>query len=141
MVRIDWDGHVFYPNELVLSSIEHLTGAENGLKDGDVPHALRHLYQVDNNAYAFTFDEDVFRHFTTYMTDQPKERLKWGAGRLMPHADLYATVRSLLDKHAAGLTDCTAEAERLHLAVQNQQKLLEQVLHSMTEFALLFTED
>ncbi len=141
MVRIDWDGHVFYPNELVLSSIEHLTGAEDGLRQGDVPHALRHLYQVDNNAYAFTFDEDVFRHFTTYMTDQPKERLKWGAGRLMPHADLYATVRSLLDKHAAGITDCAAEIARLQQAVQNQMKLLQQVLESMTEFALHFDKE
>ena len=99
---------------------------------------MRHLYQVDNNAYAFTFDEDVFRHFTTYMTDQPKERLKWGAGRLMPHADLYTTVRALLDKHAAGLTDCQGEQERLHQAGQNQKMQLDKVLQTMMDFVSLF---
>ena len=138
MVRIDWDGHVFYPHELVLSSIEHLQQAEEGLRQKNLPCALRHLYQVDNNAYAFTFDEDVFRHFTTYMTDQPKERLKWGAGRLMPHADLYTTVRALLDKHAAGLTDCQGEQERLHQAGENQKLQLEKVLQTMMDFVSLF---
>lgn len=133
-VRMDWDGKVFYPHELVLDAIEHLTAAENGLRQGDLPRALRHLYQVDNNAYAFTFDENVFRHFTTYMTDQPRDRLKWGWGRLMPHADLYATVSSLLQKHACARTDCAEEIPRLQQAIVQQRTLLEQVMNSMNDF-------
>ena len=56
------------------------------------------IYQVDNNAYAFMFDEYVYRHFTDYVFNQPKDRLKWGYGRLLGHEDLYHVVKCLLKK-------------------------------------------
>ena len=51
-----------------------------------------------NNAYAFNFDEEVYRHFTDYVFHQPKDRLKWGYGRLPEHENLYGTVKQLLQK-------------------------------------------
>lgn len=135
LVRLDWFGGVHYPHELVLDNLERLTQAEAALGAGDLPGALRKLYQVDNNAYAFTFDEEVFRHFTTYMIDQPRERLKWGWGRLMPHADLYRTVTSLLRKHGEGRTDCQAERAELQAAIEAQRALLRQAEAGMAQYA------
>lgn len=60
--------------------------------------ALRKLYDVDNNAYAFMFDKEVYEHFTDYVYHQPKERLKWGYRRLMQHENLYDLVKQLLKK-------------------------------------------
>lgn len=42
------------------------------LEAGDADEALRQLYHVDNNAYAFNFDEAVYNHFSAYVYDQPR---------------------------------------------------------------------
>ena len=57
---------------------ETLGGAVRNLKEQRLSSALQKLYQVDNNAYAFNFDEEVYSHFTDYVFHQPKDRLKWG---------------------------------------------------------------
>ena len=63
-VRIDWYGNVFYPHEILLRNIHLLEGAKKNLEEGEFSVALRKLYDVDNNAYAFMFDKEVYRHFT-----------------------------------------------------------------------------
>ncbi len=45
--------------------------------------------------YAFLFDEEVYYHFTEYILHQPKDRLMWGAGRIMHHENLYGIVQKL----------------------------------------------
>ena len=40
----------------------------------------------------------VYSHFTDYVFHQPKDRLKWGYGRLPEHENLYGTVKQLLQK-------------------------------------------
>ena len=97
-VRIDWYGNVLYPHEICSANLKLLGGAVRNLKEQRLSSALRKLYQVDNNAYAFMFDEEVYRHFTDYVFHQPKERLKWGYGRLLEHENLYGTVKRLLHK-------------------------------------------
>ena len=97
-VRIDWYGNVLYPHEICSTNLRLLGGAVRNLKEQRLSSALRKLYQVDNNAYAFMFDEQVYRHFTDYVFHQPKERLKWGYGRLLEHENLYGTVKQLLQK-------------------------------------------
>lgn len=74
--------------------------------------ALRKLYDVDNNAYAFMFDKEVYRHFTDYVYHQPKERLKWGYRRLMQHENLYDLVKQLLKKEEAGEKDMSGRGSR-----------------------------
>lgn len=112
-VRIDWYGNVFYPHELLIQKLDLLTGAAEDLKEGRLSPALKKLYQVDNNAYAFMFGPGVYRHFTDYVLRQPKERLKWGAGRLMEHAELYGLVRNLLRKQKTGEKDYRVEMSSL----------------------------
>ena len=97
-VRIDWYGNVLYPHEICSTNLRLLGGAVRNLKEQRLSSALRKLYQVDNNAYAFNFDEEVYRHFTDYVFHQPRERLKWGYGRLLEHENLYGTVKQLLQK-------------------------------------------
>ena len=97
-VRIDWYGNVLYPHEICSANLRLLGGAVRNLKEQRLSSALRKLYQVDNNAYAFNFDKEVYRHFTDYVFHQPKDRLKWGYGRLLEHENLYGTVKQLLQK-------------------------------------------
>ena len=99
----------------------------------EVSKALGRLYQVDNNAYAFMFDEDVYNHFTDYVFHQPRERLKWGYGRIMEHEKLYTLVRSLLEKEKTAGSDFESEILRLKKVCEKQYTLLEKYTDKITE--------
>ena len=45
-----------------------------------------------------SFDEQVLPTFTQYVLKQPDSRLKWGAGRIVHHENLYSLVRRLKGK-------------------------------------------
>ena len=120
-VRIDWYGNVQFPQESLQESLELLHGAAGSLAEGNLSAALRKLYEIDNNRYAFLFEQRVYRHFTQYVFSQPKERLKWGYRRIVGYINLYATVKSLLEKKAKGITDYTAEAAFLQGAAAAQE--------------------
>ena len=131
LVRLDWGGSAAYPHELALDDIERLTAAAEALRAGDRETALHWLCQVDNNRYAISFDEAVCRHFTDYMTEQPRRRLKWGWGRLMPHLGLQGVVRSL----ARGHGDCAGELAAVEEAIRARRAWLQRVMAEITEFA------
>ena len=126
LVRIDWYGNVHYPHEILLQNIRLIGGAIANLKEQNLSSALRKLYQVDNNAYAFMFDEEVYNHFTDYVLDQPQERLKWGYRRLMPHENIYALVKDLLQKKEEDPDEISLSGEISHLTriFQDQCRLL-----------------
>lgn len=123
-VRIDWYGNVYYLHELCMEKIRLLGGAVKNLREGKISAALRKLYQVDNNAYAFMFSEEVYRHFTEYVLDQPKDRLKWGYRRLAGHENLYPLVTGLLKRESGGERDCRKEADVLEEAFSRQLRAL-----------------
>lgn len=132
-VRIDWYGNVLYPHEILLKNIRLLENAIEDLEKAEVSKALGRLYQVDNNAYAFMFDEDVYNHFTDYVFHQPRERLKWGYGRIMEHEKLYTLVRSLLEKEKTAGSDFESEILRLKKVCEKQYTLLEKYTDKITE--------
>lgn len=145
-VRIDWYGNVLYPHEICSTNLKLLGGAVRNLKEQRLSSALRKLYQVDNNAYAFMFDEEVYRHFTDYVFHQPKDRLKWGYGRLLEHENLYGTVKQLLYKeqqsenmqeNGTTETDYREEIADLEQAcsklVDSLMKILEQMQTAVTD--------
>lgn len=132
-VRIDWYGNVLYPHEILLKNIRLLEDAIEDLEKAEVSKALGRLYQVDNNAYAFMFDEDVYNHFTDYVFHQPRERLKWGYGRIMEHEKLYTLVRSLLEKEKTTGSDFESEILRLKKVCEKQYTLLEKYTDKITE--------
>lgn len=126
LVRIDWYGNVHYPHEILLQNIRLIGGAIANLKEQNLSSALRKLYQVDNNAYAFMFDEEVYNHFTDYVLNQPQDRLKWGYRRLMPHENIYALVKNLLQKKEEDPDEISLSGEISHLTriFQDQCRLL-----------------
>lgn len=126
LVRIDWYGNVHYPHEILLQNIRLIGGAIASLTEQNLSSALRKLYQVDNNAYAFMFDEEVYDHFTDYVLNQPQDRLKWGYKRLMPHENLYALVKNLLSKKNVAPEELSLshEISRLTKIFQDQCRLL-----------------
>ena len=132
-VRIDWYGNVFYPHEILWENLRLLTGAARNLRAGSCSSALRKLYQLDNNAYAFMFSEEVYRHFTHYVFDQPKGRLKWGYGRLMQHEDLSPVVRSLLKKQEQSGASFAEEAALLEGAAARCGALLLKTLAELSQ--------
>ena len=71
--------------------------------------ALDALYLVDNNQYAFQFDDEVYHYFTEYVLNQDCDRLQWGAGRIVHHVDLSKEVKSLQKKIAEGRNDVSEE--------------------------------
>lgn len=131
--RIDWYGNVLYPHEILLQNLTLVSGALRNLTESNVSAALQKLYQVDNNAYAFMFSQEVYRHFTDYVLHQPKDRLKWGYHRLMPHKNLYTLVKTLLKKEASGAADFRDEIEFLTQSCENQCRLLSETLDSMCQ--------
>ncbi len=130
-VRIDWYGNVYYLHELCMEKIRLLGGAVKNLREGKISAALRKLYQVDNNAYAFMFSEEVYRHFTEYVLDQPKDRLKWGYRRLAGHENLYPLVTGLLKRESGGERDCRKEADVLEEAFSRQLRALLDALDTL----------
>lgn len=122
-VRIDWHGNVLFPHRILQDHLQLLSGALNNLRESRISAALRKLYQVDNNAYAFSFDQEVYEHFTENALHQSKERLKWGYGRIVGHEDLYTIVSGLLQKEKSGDMDCKPEISLLEEAVKRQADL------------------
>ncbi len=125
-VRIDWYGNVLFPHAVLQQSLDLLTGAADSLRRGNVSAALRKIYEVDNNRYAFMFEEEVYRHFTSYVLEQPKDRLKWGYGRIEGYVNLFGIVKSLLRNKETGAdagAGYAGEIAFLDQAVANQKQL------------------
>ena len=136
-VRIDWYGEVFFPHEILWKNIGLLQDTIDALEQSDVDKALEKIYQVDNNAYAFMFDEYVYRHFTDYVFNQPKERLKWGYSRLLEHEDLYHVVKCLLKKRKEADTDYR---EELHYLKECYNKQTGRLLGTLKEISQTIQE-
>ena len=130
----NWQDEVLFPHEAASINICYLNQAVQALEDGEIEEALKALYEVDNNCYAFLFDEEVYYHFTEYILHQPKDRLMWGAGRILHHENLYGLVQRLkeLDQMAIpGSLD--VEIRRLEAAIRRQQAYLKDDLHYMKQ--------
>lgn len=132
-VRIDWHGNVLFPHRILQEHLLLLSEAVNDLRQGKISVALRKLYQVDNNFYAFSFDREVYEHFTGNSLYQPKERLKWGYGRIIGHEDLFDVVISLLEKERNADSDCSDEIAFLENAYERQAELYRSEIKKMKE--------
>ena len=135
LVTLSWHDDVLFPQETAQNNLRCLEAAIEALREaqkteepnqvaneqagvGDaeqvtgvqayIRKALEALYEIDNNRYAFQFDEEVYRHFTDYVLSQPESRTKWGTGRIRDHENLYALVRSLMTELAETSSDDSA---------------------------------
>lgn len=132
-VRIDWHGNVLFPHGILQDHLRLLSGALKNLREGKISAALRKLYEMDNNAYAFSFEKAVYEHFTENALHQPAERLKWGCGRIIGHDNLFDVVTSLLAKYESGDTDFHDEIHFLEQAYNRQAELYREEIQKMKE--------
>lgn len=112
-VRLNWHDEVLFPQEAVRTNLSRVEDALACLRAGYAKGALEAIYGIDNNRYAFLFDEEVFTYFTEYVLEQPRDRLKWGAGRIVHHENLFHLVQQLKEKLAAGSRDFSREIQVL----------------------------
>ena len=121
LVRLNWQDEVIFPQEAASKNIRQLEEASRALSGGNITDALKALYRVDNNMYAFLFDEEVYYHFTEYILHQPKDRLMWGAGRIMHHENLYGIVQKLKQRMEEEIPELDSEIRRLEAALRRQK--------------------
>ena len=121
LVRLNWQDEVIFPQEAASRNIRQLEKACQVLSEGNITDALKVLYRVDNNMYAFLFDEEVYYHFTEYILHQPKDRLMWGAGRIMHHENLYGIVQKLKQRLEEENPELDGEIRRLEAALRRQR--------------------
>ena len=82
------------------------------------------------------FEVVVYRHFTSYVLEQPKDRLKWGYGRIEGYVNLFGIVKSLLRKKESGEDTETGYGEELAFldqAVTNQKQLYRRRIGELKE--------
>ena len=65
-VRLNWHDEVLFPQEAVQDNLRALYKALRHAWEGNARAALEDIYGIDNNRYAFLFDEQVFNYFTQY---------------------------------------------------------------------------
>ena len=121
-VRLNWHDEVLFPQQAVRRNLEAIYGALDCLEQGDAEGCLEKLYSIDNNRYAFEFEREVFDYFTQYVLNQPADRLKWGAGRIIRHENLFSLVESL-KKY---LEEKEGQPEKRRKERQKLQRQLEQ---------------
>ena len=132
-VRLNWHDEVLFPHEAAQSNLRHIGDAVRSLENKDVRGALDVLYLVDNNQYAFQFDDEVYHYFTEYVLNQEKDRLQWGAGRIVHHVDLSKEVKSLKKKIAEGGHDVTEELCALKKMEEEQLACFDDDIRYMTQ--------
>ena len=121
LVRLNWQDEVIFPQDAAFHNIRQLEKAKDALAGNNITDALKALYRVDNNMYAFLFDEEVYYHFTEYILHQPKDRLMWGAGRIMHHENLYGIVQQLKERMKEPDPLLEIEIRRLDAALRRQK--------------------
>ncbi len=139
-VRLNWHDEVLFPHEAAQSNLRHIGDAIRSLENKDMEEALAALYLVDNNQYAFQFDDEVYRYFTEYVLNQDRDRLQWGAGRIVHHVDLSKEVKSLQKKIKNGGHDVSEELGALRRMEEEQLACFDDDIRYMTQAVDTLTE-
>ena len=119
-VRLSWHDDVLFPQQAVQENVRAMDRAIACLENRDLTGALEAVYTIDNNRYAFLFEEEVYTYFTEYVLNQPPGRLKWGAGRIVHHQNLFRLVESLKARAVEENPDTREEYDILVRARENQ---------------------
>ena len=133
-VRLTWHDEPIFPHQHPQNNLACIAGALNALLSGNLTRALDpFIGEIDNNWYAFHFENAVFRYFSDYVLHQPAHRLMWGAGRVLGQEDLSDIILSLKAKILQPNPKLENEIARLNAARQNQQKLLVRTVTEETQ--------
>ena len=124
-IKLTWEDDSIFPHEHAQNNINALNEAVALLEKGDIDTAVNdHLSLIDNNWYALSFDKETYEYFTNQVLKQDKERLNWGAGRIMGHEDLYDIIFSLKKKKKSGEKNVKNEIEALKKILASQEALM-----------------
>ena len=124
-IKLTWEDDSIFPHEHAQNNINALNEAVALLEKGDIDTAVNdHLSLIDNNWYALSFDKETYEYFTNQVLKQDKERLNWGAGRIMGHEDLYDIIFSLQQKQKSGEKNVKNEIEALKKILASQEALM-----------------
>lgn len=93
-VRLSWHDDVLFPQQAVQENVRAMDRAIACLENRDLTGALEAVYTIDNNRYAFLFEEEVYTYFTEYVLNQPPGRLKWGRGESSTIRTCFAWLRA-----------------------------------------------
>ena len=63
-VRLSWHDDVLFPQQAVQENVRAMDRAIACLENRNLPGALEAVYTIDNNRYAFLFEEEVYTYFT-----------------------------------------------------------------------------
>ena len=150
LVTLNWQDDVLFPYETAMNdvvflgkAIDALSAKHDGKKSAvGIKNALKWIYRIDNNQYAFRFEKAVYEYFTDYVFNQPPERLKWGCGRIIHQENLYDVVNSLMEKLAnqGEATDTTQELCILTEAQTRQQEYLKEDIKNTTRSIIEITD-
>lgn len=132
-VRLNWHDDVRLPHDIIIQNLKQVTLAIDKLKQKDLKGAMTAIYQIDNNRYAFLFEREVFDYFTDYVLNQPKERLQWGAGRIIAHENLFDLVEELKQKLNQENVSYQKEIDLLIEVKERQMAMLKEILISEYE--------
>lgn len=127
-VRLNWHDDVKPGHEIILQNLKQINEAIGRLKLRDGKGAMRAIYNIDNNRYAFLFDREVFEYFTHYVLNQPPRRLQWGAGRIVGHENLFDLVGKLKEKSGKESASYKKELLVLNEVKRRQTRLLQEIL-------------
>ncbi|WP_410495328.1 M28 family peptidase [Cellulosilyticum sp. ST5] len=138
LVRLNWHDEVYFPHEIIIKNLQCIKKAILALEEKEIIEALSSIYQIDNNKYAFLFEKQVYEYFTDYVLCQPIDRVKWGAGRIIGHEDLFDIVHSLKAKIKMGQPNVENEIRQLEEVCRRQQNLLDDILKDEKDFLEAF---
>ena len=138
LVRLNWHDEVYFPHEIIIKNLQCIKKAILALEEKEIIEALSSIYQIDNNKYAFLFEKQVYEYFTDYVLCQPIDRVKWGAGRIIGHEDLFDIVHSLKAKIKMGRPNVENEIRQLEEVCRRQQNLLDDILKDEKDFLEAF---
>lgn len=128
-VRLTWEDEPIFPHEHAQNNVKNLAASIAALDKGDITAPLdEYLYEIDNNWYAYDFEKEVYDYFTDYVMEAPKEKLMWGAGRIVGHEDLFDTIHSLKVKKEQANADVSVEISTLTSALERQKALLDKTV-------------
>jgi hypothetical protein len=132
-VRLTWHDEVKFAHEIMIQNLKFVSLAIEKLKGKDCKGAMNAIYLIDNNRYAFLFEQEVYEYFSKYVLEQPAERLQWGAGRIIGHENLFTLVMSLKKKSLKEHATYRKEIEFLMEVKQRQIRLLRNVIDTETD--------
>jgi Iap family predicted aminopeptidase len=132
-VRLNWHDEVKFSHEIIMQNLKYVSIAIEKLKTKDCKGAMNAIYHIDNNRYAFLFEQEVYEYFSSYVLEQPADRLQWGAGRIIGHENLFDLVMELKKKSIKQHASYRKEIELLMAVKQRQIILLKNVIDTETD--------